>query len=219
VGLFDTGGGMGGRPSFAEILATQERQEAATEALVRGGTPREQAETLAGMGGGRAAMEARARTAAERTMTARRKAREAAAAGPPQQYYGRPGGKWVAYNIMFDYAKGRTDAEIVKRYAGAGASQELGKVAMRMGRQVLDTIPGASEVMAALDIAGKIPLVGDLTGAIEDILENIFGEGVAAIGDIAGGAIDILEEVPVVGEAVGAAVSVLKEIPLLGSLF
>lgn len=133
--------------------------------------------------------------------------------------FGRPRSRRGAENYMKAVATGAMSATSLSASQNLFNQKALADTAMRLGSKVLSGIPGAAEVMNWLDIAGEIPVIGDLTDQISDIAEGLIGEGIGLIGDIAGGVIDTVESIPVVGDVVGVVGDVLEEIPLIGSLF
>ena len=164
-----------------------------------------------------AAARTRGTTATEemRKFTADVRRRSAAGRGR----LGRPRSKRGAENYMKAVATGAIPAQSLTASKDLLNSKALSQTAMKLGTQVLGSIPGAAEVMNWLDIAGQVPVVGELTDKIKGVAEALIGEGFEAIGSVTGGVIGVVEDIPVVGDIVEGVTDVLEEIPLLGSLF
>lgn len=202
------GSGIGGQyGSFA-----QEAERIRQEALIRAGA----GESLIAGTGGAAGFLVQAKRMKK---DAEAKLRGELAAELAKEWFGPPTANWAAVDMLVAFCAGGLKAASIKSAAQGAGKDALANAAFSVGRKLLESTPGASEIIAALDLAGKLPLIGDLTDEIEGFVKDIFGTGTEIIGGITGGVMDIGEEIPGAGVVLGGIREGLKKIPLLGDLF
>lgn len=126
---------------------------------------------------------------------------------------GPPTAVWAQRDMMEAVGKGLASKESLERYAKVG-KKTFQSVTKGIAKDIAGAIPVAGEVVAALQIARGIPVVGDLVdGAVSTITE--FASNPAALFDKAS---EIIKDIPVVGDILGTVEDVIGNIPVVGDI-
>jgi len=165
-------------------------------------------------------------------MGKKKKQKDRPAAVTGFQWYGPPSAQFAQRNMLAGLTRGEVSGQTVSHYTkkGQGALQ---KIAKRYGKKILSGIPISSEIMAGIEIAKDLPVVGDviegamsLIGKPSAVFKALKGaiKSIPGLGKVIGTVEDLVGDIPIVGDIVGKAGKAVGKVVdkvtgFLGNLF